>query len=87
MLALQILSIALILVSALCFFGPQIALYGWRGVADLTQDTSAKAVASVLLLVAVVSVVSPYSTSGISQNGISAELMLNDASAASEGRG
>ena len=86
MLALQVLSIALILISALCFFGPQIALYGWRGVADLTQDTSAKAVASVLLLIAALATVAPYSRAEVSQTGVSVELLVNGANAMSEAR-
>lgn len=70
---LHILSLALIMFAALCFFGPQMAVYGWHGAKGMSQNAMAVGVVSILLLISVLCVVSPYFAPAVNETGLSAE--------------
>ena len=60
MLVMQVLAGVFIVLSAACFFGPQLIIYGPKSFATLKRDRYARGIASSLVMISVLAVVAPF---------------------------
>ncbi len=69
MLALQITAIFFVLLSAALMFGPQLVVYGPRGVQQLARDEQARFVGGCLASALALAVMAPYFADALASGG------------------
>jgi hypothetical protein len=76
MLALQLTAIFFVLLSAAFMFGPQLVIYGPRGVQQLVRDEQARFVGGCLTSALVLAVMAPYFADAVSSGGGAITLVM-----------
>ena len=69
MLALQVLAAILLVLSAACFFGPQLVIYGPRSFPAVFKQRQARIVGGILATACVFAVAAPHFASSVVQGG------------------
>lgn len=62
MFVLEWIALGLIVISAACFFGPQLVFYGPRAFADLKKSAEARFIAATLASLALIAVLTPFAS-------------------------
>ncbi len=78
MLTLQVISVILLFVSAACFFGPQLVIYGPRAVPLLLKQGQARFIGGFLVSAAILSLVAPHLGSAMLSGGEAITLVALD---------
>jgi len=76
MLALQVTAIFFVLLSATLMFGPQMVIYGPRGLQQLARDEQARFVGGCLVSALALAIMAPYFAGAVSFGGGAMTLVM-----------